>query len=257
MILLKRSTAVVLYVLFTVSIVAIGIYAYLELGGEPPETRLELKAKAESILYISLTGAVVILIAFITVSWRTLSLYRELDKLIELNKREDFSPELSMKKLGPIGERITLLYYSLNTLNERKTLKISGLSSLADFLMDNIDIPLLATDVQGYIRYSSRSLVESMELPRAELIGKNAEELFPDVPFRESVLELDRRNSSVELKELKDPVTLAAIRNRRSELSYVVWLFGGAVRLPESPSRTERIKGRRDRRRRVFKRRPG
>jgi len=256
MILLRRNLAIFLYLLFTVAIVAIGIYAYLQFSGAAPVSAAELKAKAESILYISVSGAAVILVAFAVTAWRTLSVYRELDKLIELNKRGDFSPELSMKKLGPIGKRITLLYFSLNSQNERKTLKISALSELADFLVANIDIPLLATDVQGYIRYASRALVEQIDHPRSELISKNVEEVFPDVPFRDTVLELDRRKSSVDLEELKTPLTLAAIRDRRNELSYVVWLFGGTVHLPESSSKQEKVKGRSERKRRVFKRRP-
>ncbi len=256
MILLRRNLAIFFYVLFTVSILATGIYAYLEFSRETPGKAAELKARGESVLYISISGAAVILVAFAATAWRTLSLYRELDKLIELNKRGDFSPELSMKKLGPIGERITLLYFSLNALNERKTLKISALSELTGFLIDNIDMPLLATDVQGYIRYVSRPVADQMGRPRSELISKNVEEVFPDVPFRDSVLELDRRKSSVDLEEHKTPLTLAAIRDRRNQLSYVVWLFGGAVHLPESSSKQEKVKGRGERKRRVFKRRP-
>jgi len=255
MILVKRSIAVTVYILFTAFIIAIGVYAYAELSRETPGTPAEIKAKAESVLYIALVGAAALLITFSVAAARTLSVYREMDKLIELNKRGDFSPELSMKKLGPIGERITLLYFSLNTLNERKTLKISALSDLASFLVDNIDIPLLATDVQGHILYVSRSPGEQIDRPRSDLISRNADEIFPDVPFRDSVLELDRRKSSVELEELKSPVTLAAIRNRKNELSYVVWLFGGSVHLPDSPSRTEKIKGRAEWRRRILRRR--
>ena len=254
MILLKRGAAIFIYLLFTFAIVAIGIYAYFELGDQSPNESSELKAKAESILYISLSGAAVILVTFIVVSGRTMSLFRELDKMIELNKLGDFSPELSMKKLGSIGERITLLYYSLNSLNERKTLKISALSGFADFLVDNIEIPLLATDVQGFVRYVSRRLTERTERPRSELMGRNAEDLFPDVPFRDSVLELDKLNSPVELKELKSPITLVGIRNRRNELTYVVWIFEGAPHLPERYS-GDKVKARRRGLKRPFKRR--
>jgi len=257
MILVKRNTAIFLYMLFTAAIVAIGVYAYLEFSGEASAPVAELKTKAESVLYISLSGAAVILAAFVSVSLRTLSLYRELDRIIELNKRGDFSPELSMKKLGSVGERITLLYYSLNALNERKTLKISGLSSLADFLVDNLNFPFLACDVQGHILYISKDLAERLDQPRSELLSRNVEEVFPDVPFRDSVLELDRRKSSVEFEMPKKSLTLAAIRNRRNELAYVVWLFTGAAHLPEISSRVERVKSRSGRILRIFRRRPG
>ena len=236
MILLKRGTAIFLYLLFTAAIVAIGVYGYLEIGDESSNGNRELKAKAETILYISLSGAAALLVAFIVIAGRTLSLFRELDKMIELNKVGDFSPELSMKKLGSIGERITLLYYSLNSLNERKTLKISALSSFAEFLIDNVESPLLATDVQGFVRYVSRSLTERTGRPRSELMGRKVEELFPDVPFRDSVLDLDKHSSPVEIEELDDPLTLVGIRSRKNELTYVVWLFAGTPHLPEKQS---------------------
>ncbi|MBN1686055.1 MAG: hypothetical protein JW852_05345 [Spirochaetales bacterium] len=257
MILLKRSTAVVFCVLFTAFILGTGVYAYLELSGDNAVSSSQLKAKAESVLYIAVTGAMVVLVAFLAVAWRTLSLYRELDKLIELNKRGDFSPELSMKKLGPIGERITLLYFSLNALNERKTLKISALSELVDFLMHNIQAPLLVTDVQGYIRYIGENAAGQTDHNRSELIGRNVETVFPEVPFRDSVLELDRRKTSVELNELKNPLTLAAIRDRRNELAYVVLLFGGAIHIPQRPSQGAKSRSRPDRRKGVFRRRSG
>ena len=251
MILVKRGAAIFLYVLFSASIVAIGIYAYLALGNTP-DMYTELKAKSETILFIALAGAAIILVTFIVVAWRTTSLYRELDKIIELNKRGDFSPELSMNRLGPIGKRITLLYFTLNSLNEKKTRKISGLSGLVEFLIDNVDISLLATDVQGYIRYASRKLADQIDWPRSKLISRNVDEVFPGVPYRDSVLELDRRSSSVELQGQKTPVTLVGIRDRSNELSYVVWLFGGSAYLPEGSSDKERMKIRSERLRRVF-----
>lgn len=248
MILIKRGIAIFLYLLFTAAILSLGIYAYLELGGE-------LKTTGETILYISISGAAVILVVFIFVRWRTMSLYQELDKIIELNKRGDFSPELSMKKLGAIGERITLLYHSLNSLNEKKTSKISAISTLVDFLFDNIEIALLATDVQGYVRYVSRSLTERVDRPRSDLISRNVEEVIPDVSYRDQVLELDKRNTPIELKELKTPLTLVGIRNRKNELSYVIWIFGGTPHLSERIAGNDRVKTRADRLSRIFRRR--
>jgi PAS domain-containing protein len=253
MILLRRSTAIALFILFTGAILAIGIYAYITLSAD-------LKTTAETILYISLCGVALLIVAFIAVAGRTMSLFREIDRLIELNKQGDFSPELSMKKLGPIGERITLLYYSLNALNEKKTLKISALSDFADFLVENITVPLVATDVQGYIRYVSRNLTERADQPRADLISRNVEEVFPDVPFRDLILEVDKSGSPVEFNELKSPLTLIGIRNRRNELSYIIWLFEGTAHLPERMPRGERgrsrgARPRGDRLARLFRRR--
>lgn len=262
-----------LCVLFTVAIVAVGVYGYVALGGgatgqdagqnggeatgQQAGQEPALKTIGERILYISITGAAVILLVFIIVAWRTMSLYRELDKIIELNKRGDFSPEVSMRKLGSIGEKITQLYFTLNSLNERKTLKISALSSLADFFVDNVDIPLIATDVQGHIVYVSRRYIEESESARSDIISRSVAQVFPDVPFRDSVVELDRSNTPVEVEEAEDPLTLVGIRNRKNELSYVVWLFDGSVRLPHQVSPKKKTKSGNYGFRRVFGRRNG
>jgi PAS domain-containing protein len=240
--LIKRGVALFFFLLFTLAILAVGLYAYLALDGVDPAQSPRLKTTAESILFVSITGAAGIVIAFFSVVWRTVSLYRELDKIIELNKQGEFSPELSMKKLGGIGERITLLYFTLNSLNERKTLKISALSGLAEYFADRVDVSLFVTDVQGYVRYVSASFLERAGKQKSDFINVSVEQLFPDVLFQDAVVELDRSNSTVELTEAKDPITLVGVRNRRNELDYVVWHFDGSPHFDEGVMPVEKTK---------------
>ncbi len=252
MILIRKGTALIFLLLFTASIAAIGIYGYRALDGGDS---IEFKALAERLLYMSVIGVSLVVVAFLTMAGRTLFLYRELDKMIELNKRGDFSPELSMKKLGPMGERITLLYFSLNSLNEKKTLKIGALSSLVEFLAEYAEIPLFVTDVQGRIVYVGREFVVQTEKTRSELLNRDVGEFFPDTPFRDLVLELDKQKSPIEVKERANPLTLVGIRNRMNELSYVVWIHRRGVQLPDGSSHTAQTYQKPNRLRRLFGRR--
>ena len=252
MILLRKSTAMIFLLLFTASIAAIGIYGYQALDGG---SQIENKALAERLLYLSIIGVTLVVAAFLGTVGRTLSLYRELDKMIELNKRGDFSPELSMKKLGPIGERITLLYFTLNSLNEKKTLKISALSGLADFLIENVETPLFVTDVQGRMVYIGREFTALTERNRSELLNQNALGLFPDLPYRDLILELDKRKSAIEVVAGEDPLTLMGIQNRMKELSYVIWIFAKGIHLPNGSSHMPPTQGKQNRIRRLFGRR--
>ena len=230
MILIRRNIAISFFFLFTLSIAAMGVYGYRTMAGGG-DASPEGKAEAERFLYIAIIGVSVIAVTFLFTAGRTLSLYRELDKMIELNKRGDFSPELSMKKLGSIGERITLLYFTLNSLNEKRSLKISSLSSLSEFLVDNVELPLFVTDVRGIILYVSRNFAESTEKNRTEVLNRSVENLYPDVEFRDALVELHKKKTSVEIPDLATPLTLVGVLNRMNELSYVVWVFEKGARL--------------------------
>ena len=252
MILLPKKIAILFFVLFTASMLFLGVFGYRVLGdadASQPE-----KADAERMLYISVVSVSVVIVVFLFFAGRTLSISRELDKMIELNKRGDFSPELSMKKLGRIGEKITLLYFSLNSLNEKKTLKISALSGLVDFLMDNVKSPLLITDVQGTIVYVNKLFIDKVEQSRAEIINTSVIDLFPDAPYRDTVLELDKRKSQVALTDPGTPFTLIGIQNRMNELSYVIWLIEGDVQMPVRNGQPEPAGARRLFLRRIFSR---
>ncbi|MBT3272098.1 MAG: PAS domain-containing protein [Spirochaetales bacterium] len=230
MILLPKKVAILFFLLFTFSIIALGLYGYgaIQDSGYPESGG---KVEAERFLYIAIVGCSIIIIVFLFFAGRTLHISRELDKMIDLNKRGDFSPELSMKKLGRIGEQITLLYFSLNALNEKKGLKISALSGLVELLVDNLNSPLLVTDVQGTIVYVNRLFTEKLELNRAEIMNRNIGNVLPDAPFRDTVLELDKTNTPIELTDLKTPFTLFGVQNRKNELSYVLWLVEKAALL--------------------------
>ena len=252
MILLRKGTAIIFLILFTASIAAIGIYGYQALGagGE-----IDHKALAERLLYLSIIGVTLVVAMFLGTVGRTLSLYRELDKMIELNKRGDFSPELTMKKLGSIGERITLLYFTLNSLNEKKTLKISALSGLADFLIENVETPLFVTDVRGRMVYISREFSARTEKNRSELLNQDALGLFPEVPYRDLVLELDKKKLTIETEAAGDPLSLMGIRNRMNELSYIIWVFARGIHLPNGSPRTVQTQEKQSRLRRLIGRR--
>ena len=247
MILLRRNMAIFFFLIFTLSIAAMGIYGYNAMGGgtdAPPDA----KVPAERFLYISVVGVSVILLSFLATAGRTLSVYRELDK------RGDFSPELSMKKLGSIGERITLLYFTLNTLNEKKSLKISSLSGLTEFLVEQVELPLFVTDVRGTMLYVSRVFIESSEKNRGEVLNMSVEDLYPDVPYGDALLKLDKNRAPVEISELRTALTLVGVHNRMNELSYVVWVFEKGARLPTGIVRAEPGRERSGRLRRLLRR---
>jgi PAS domain-containing protein len=239
MILFPKSLTIVLFVLFCVSIIALGVFGYSllgDVGSMPAET---LEVQREQFLYISLVCFSVIAVSFLFFAGRTRYISKELDKMIELNKYGDFSPELSMKKLGKIGEKITLLYFRLNALNEKKSLKISALYDLVEFLVGNTDLPMLVTDVQGKITSVSRSYTEKYEQTRTELMGRNIVQSLPDIPFQDIIIEMDKKGMSIDKELGKIPISIFPVFNYARELSYLVWIFERPRVVAEVARRTD------------------
>ena len=225
MILMPKGIALTFFLLFTIFLLALGIYGYTTIAGSGENSASEIKAKSERMLFISVIAVSTVLTVFIALVGGTIRVTRELDKIIEANKYGDFSPELSMKKLGRIGERINRLYYTLNALNEKKTLKISALSELAEYLVQNVGVPLLVSDVLGTIVYVSRTYADRFESNRSEILHMNITKLYPSFQYHDAVLELDKGHSSVEWDAGGVPISLVPVQNRQNALSYVILIF--------------------------------
>ena len=225
MIIVPRWVAIALFCLFGLSILFLGVYGYSSIADNPARQIETAKAQGERFLFFAIICLSIVVLAFVFFSRRTHHLLRELDRMIEISKYGDFSPELSTKKLGAIGERITLLHHSLNTLSEKRASKISAVSELAEFLVGGTHLPLLVTDVGGSVAYVSGAFSEQQEIGRSEILNNAVDDIYPEVPFHELTAELDMRNSPEERRFGGRTITFFPIRNRKHELSYVVWLF--------------------------------
>ena len=226
MILIPRWVAILLLVIAVGSIVALGIAGYKHIGSSRVETQAVVKGDAETFLYAAIVAAGVLTASLIVLAGRTEYISRELDKMVTLNRHGDFSPEISMKKLGRIGEKITLLYFTLNALNEKRSLKISALSDLVQILANNVNAPILITDVTGAVIYANKRIAERLELHRSELINKNVNDLITGTSFQDVIAQLDRSNASYEFESGGVPTVVVPVDNRMNELSYVIWSFG-------------------------------
>jgi len=197
------------------------------------------KTASELILYVGIVSASALATAFIFVVGRTQHISRELDKIIALNRNADFSPELSLKRFGRLGEKITLLYFGLNALNEKRSLKISALSELVHRLVVNMKAPFLISDVEGEIAYASAAGATRLGTTRSELLNDNVSAVLKSVNLQEVVARLDRREASFDL-DSDENMSVVPVNDRNHELSYIIWvleagtLSAGATDRPKS-----------------------
>ncbi|HUZ17889.1 MAG TPA: hypothetical protein VMV68_05845 [Spirochaetia bacterium] len=217
----------------------IGIFGYFSTVGSGGGAA-ERTFQAQQVLYVSLLVLIAEIFASVQVFRRSRDLIRELDKIIELSKHSGFSPTGNVRRLGPIGARIDLLYHSLSSLNDKKTLKISALSGLVEFLCDNIALPLVVTTVTGTIVHASRSLAERVKFSQAELMERPIEEILHGIAFAEVAAEIDKSHSPIDREIDKNMLTFYPIRNRDANLAYVVCGFHAHPFLVRSPQKVVR-----------------
>ncbi len=225
MVLIPRRVLVLLVVLFSAAVVGIGVFAYDSILDSGGVDRDERENRAEEVLFVSLVVFAALIVIVFAAAGRTLYVSRELDKLIELSRLGDFSPEASVRKLGRIGEQIAMLYFRLNALNEKKSMKISAMSHLMDFLVANIGIPLFVTDVAGIIVYVSSQYTRRFNTERSEILRTSVSALLDEGSHEEVLMSMERRNVSMERKVNGKKATLIPISNYARQLAYVIWVF--------------------------------
>ena len=222
----------VLFLMMLVSlslVAAIGARGYVILGGASTYTWQQSKLQAEIFVYLAIVFSIVFLSVYGAVLLRSRNLYKELDRLIELTRFGSISIEDTLKKIGRLGEKIRLIYYQLNELNEKRSLKISALSRINDFLLNNIDLSCLMLDASGKVTEASRRYLESRDIPRAEVVGKNLETVLAsemeEISFAEISQKLERERGMVPL-DTKEPIGFLPIFNRIGELSQAICVLG-------------------------------
>ncbi len=225
MFLVKRNRFLLLSFLVACSLLGMGIYGYSLLSHSSAYSTEEVTLFAEKILFLSivLTTGYIVLTTIILL--KSVRIDKEMDKIIQLNKYQDFSPKKSMEKLGALGEKITTLYTQLNQLNEYKTRKIRALSSLNTFLVNNIDLPLLITDAKGTIIQASERFSQTIEMKRSEIIGKEIEHTIKEISFENIVFELSKLHSAFEKKTSEHTFTCYPIHNNLNQVAYIIFVL--------------------------------
>jgi len=224
--LVVKRTALVLIMIVSIGVVgAIGVRGYRIVGdaqGYGPEAS---KLQSEIFVYLAIVFSIVLLLAYGVVLLRSRNLYRELDRLIELTRFGNISMDDTLKKIGKLGDKIRLVYSQLNELNRKRSLKISVLSRINEFLLGNIDLSCLVLDATGRITEASRRFLETRGVQKADVVGQSSGAVLEDISFGDIVQELEKERRMVEL-DTREPAGFLPIFNRLGELSQVICVLG-------------------------------
>ena len=192
MILINKKLLMILAIVVITASLGAGIFGYFKIIGSEGLSGEELRYQAEIFLFYFFVTAIVLITGFASLLIRVRNVDNKLDSLIEMSRYSDIYPAKHFVGLGPLGNRLRLLYRNINNLNIRKTMKISALANLNEFMMNNIKLPMLVTDVTGSILYSSSSFSEKINSTKGDLKFTKIDSIFPELNIPVLMLELSR-----------------------------------------------------------------
>lgn len=174
----------------------------------------------EILLYVSLAGSIIAATVFGFIVYRNRNLLKELDQAVEMSLYSNFDPVRSISRMGPIGEKISTLYKNLSQLSEMRALKISGLNSLTEILIGNIDFPAAALDLEGEIIKMNPQFRERILGDENQRTG-NIRDVDPSLPINEILEGMNKSYGPFEGKFAEREFTFYPVRNRNREIAYI------------------------------------
>lgn len=224
MILINKRLLVILAIVVIAASLGAGLFGYQKILGSEGLTGESIKFQAESFLFYFFVTAIILIIGFTALLLRVRNVDKQLDRLIEMSRYSDIYPARHFIGLGPLGERLRLLYRNINNLNIRKTMKISALANLNEFMMNNINLPMLVTDVTGSILYSSTAFSDKYNSTKGDLKTSKIDSVFSEINIPVLMLELSRHHIPVEKESNRIRITCYPVHNVSAEMNYVVFV---------------------------------
>lgn len=224
MILINRRLLIILAVLVITASLGAGLFGYQKILDSAGLSGEAIRFQAESFLFYFFVTAAVLITGFTALLLRVRHVDRQLDRLIEMSRYSDIYPAKHFVGLGPLGERLKLLYRNINNLNIKKTMKISALANLNEFMMNNINLPMLVTDVTGSILYSSTAFTDKSNSTKGDLKTSKIDSVFPELNIPALMLELSRQHIPIERESNRTRITCYPVHNVSAEMNYVVFV---------------------------------
>ena len=172
MLLINRNRLYFSYFLVSGIILALAINSYWVFQKFNLSANPNLKYHSENFIYFVILSMFILFFTFLHIIFRSKDIYKELDKIIDLVKHGTPLSEEQLKKIGILGEKILDINSTLNTLNEKKTLKITSQSYLIDFLIGYVHKNMLITDIQGRILKVTDSLLNKYNIEEKDIVDK-------------------------------------------------------------------------------------
>jgi hypothetical protein len=223
MILINKKLLIILAIVVITASLGAGLFGYYKILGSEGLSGEILQYQAEIFLFYFVVTAIILITGFTLLLLKVRNVDNQLDRLIEMSRYSDIYPAKHFVGLGPLGERLRLLYRNINNLNIRKTMKISALANLNEFMMNNINLPMLVTDVTGSILYTSSAFSEKYHSTKGDLKYTKIDSIFQELNIPVLMLELSRQHVPVEKENNRIKITCYPVHNVSAAMNYVIF----------------------------------
>lgn len=237
MVLIARRGLILLAIVSCGSVVLAGVGAYLVVSGAARRSAEELRFLAETILYLSILLTIVVLSISAVLILRSRSISLALDRIIDLARYGAQPVEESLRKIGPLGAKISELNLALSDLSEKRLLRIGALNEIATFLVNNSALALAITDVTGRVFLTSPEFLKRLRVDRPAVQRASIAGLLEGLDFPGIVSRLEKERTVIEWDEGNMECRFFPVFNRRNALSNVACILGRQEVLTESAAR--------------------
>jgi len=236
MILVRKRDLFILTMLFCFIVIFGEIKFFAALKSVEVHTNLALKYELENFIFASVVILLIVFLFFINFVKMSDNVLKRLDKMVELSQYGEHDITQHLDEMGQIGKRVNYLLFHLDNLNEMKTLKISSLSRVSDFLVDRADEEMFLLDCRGNIINCSEKLAKEAEVNKKDINGKNIKDFFKQVDFENIYRELESKRSKIDKHDMildmkgkddKRRVAFIPIMNSMEHIAYIVGIVGG------------------------------
>ena len=197
MILVRKAVLYAAFFIMALMMLVPGAAFYLGVDGTGTAGSDAVKYNAENMVYLGIVGIVVLLLLLLLIHRGGVKVLKAIDKVSELSGYGRYFSGDYMRKLGRLGEKINRLFGELNSLNEMKSLKISAVSGLVAFFLENASLHCFILDIQGTVGSVSRPFAEKLKIGPAVMIGRNMTDIMKELDFTDLKAELERNRTAV------------------------------------------------------------
>lgn len=227
----KQITLYFLIFLASFFILFLGTYGYVYFDDEGRALDILFKFQKENILYFSVLFTVVLHLCFFYIVKHSKNVYRELDKIIDLALAGNGNIRDYLKKLGTLGEKISYIFFHLTDQNEKRAVKISGLSKLSVKLVEESTSPCILAYRNGSVVSISKSFLRAAGVESIDFKGSSLDDFFPESSVAEIAFNLEQTNKEfstknqvliINEKEYLTTLVYLPVVNSRHQLSHII-----------------------------------
>ena len=238
MIIVKKRNLYAFIIIASLVFLVYAYFSYTVISKLYSADQERIKVISEKVFFWGIAAFSVLIFFGLRIVLKSINFNKSLDKLLIMSESRGVSPVEGLKKLGDTGKKLSEIYHSLDSLSEKKSLKIASLNHLINMIFTFIEKKVMVLSVTGEIIYISESL-NKKDVNTGSLRKGQITDFFPDFSIS---AEIDYLVSNRTMKEIESiNGYLYPVFNLQNELDYLVLFLDQHVTLNIFPVSKEII----------------